>query len=564
MYKVIFINLDRRFIRRRQMELQLLSQNIPFKRIAGVNSGNITEELHGEIRKNVIARELAHINARDYIINQNDKTNYIIMEDDMVICDDFINKLGNITNCMLFSGMKAYVIDRSYALLLNNRLIGLDYNNIDLFSNNNNDGDVSCDNLTVYDNFEFIKGRDSYGNDIVWEKGKTERELIDIANSYDYCMAFNSYGFMKYKLDYLDRFVYLSDHEIGIYIKRNNPLTKSYYDFVKNKDAYDNYLLKNNESDAQTHSILKELIISNLPKINNLKKEITDLINLDDISDPNGISIVMTTHDRVTQTLFTLDTIAKYAVNRNIQVILIDDSDELIDKSILDKYPFLISYVTLQSKSWINPCINYAIGFNVIKYDNVIIQNAEVCHIGDVIGHVMDNLQNNQYMVFDVACTPDITYNEPLYKLDSHDYKTTYLHVLQNNYNWYQHHLEINKKYHFMTAIKRQDLVRIGGFDYDYAYGACFDDTDFIYQIENYHKLDIKIIKHYKYNLMGIHLFHEKSKDNKAYTNDQMIINKYLFQLKCKYHQLYGKPIKLYELDEQHARSVFEHMQNHF
>lgn len=563
MYKVIFINLKRRFVRRRQMELQLLRQNIPFKRIAGVESSNIDKALDNEIRKNVIARKLAHIKAREYIIKKNDKINYIVLEDDVTICDNFIEKLDNVTNKMLFYDMKAYVIDKAYAMLLNNKLCELEHN-IMPFCVTNNHGDVSCDSLTIYDDYEFVKGKDSYGNDIIWEKGRTERELIDIANTYDYCVAFNSYGFMKYKLEYFDRFVNLSDNNFGIYIKRSHPLNKSYHEFVANDDAYDNFLLKSNNSDPMSSEIIKESIVGNISKITNLKQEIDELINLDDISNPNGISIVMTTHDRVTQTLFTLDTIEKYSKDRNIQVILIDDSKELIDKSILDKYSFLISYVTLQAKSWTNPCVNYAIGFNVIQYDNVIIQNAEVCHIGDVIGYVMDNLQNNQYLVFDVACTPDITYNEPLYNLDSHDYMTTYMHVLQNNYNWYQHHLELNKKYHFMTAIKKVDLKRIGGFDYDYAFGACFDDTDFIYQIENQYKLDIKLVKHYKSRVMGIHLFHEKSSDNNAYTTDHMLINKYLFQLKCKYHKMYGSPVKLYELDVNNIRCLLSHMQDNF
>ena len=563
--KVIFINLEKRVLRRRKMELQLLKQNIPFKRISGVNSDLVTTSLNGEYRRNVIARELAHINARNYILRKEDNIKYIILEDDVVICDNFVDKLTNITNKMLFIGMKAYTVDKKHALLLNHNMITLDLEPLlDTCMTSVGSGDVSCDSLLISDNYTFVKSRDSYGMDIVWIQGKSERELIELADSYDYCVAFNSYGFLKYKLDYLDRFVYFNEDSGGIYIKKNHPLAKSYYEFVKNKDKYDNFLLKHNDSNDITKDIIVQRILAKLPEIRLIKQDVDNLQNFKHISDPNGISIVMTTHDRITQTLFTLDTIKQYSSGRNVQVILIDDSEELINQDILNSYPYSIDYVTLKSKKWTNPCVNYAIGFNIIRYDNVIIQNAEVCHIGDIIGYVLGNLHENNYLVFDVACTPDITYNKPLYDLEDKSYDNVYLHVLENNYNWYQHHLEINKKYHFLTAIKKQDLLRIGGFDYDYSFGACFDDTDFIYQIEEYYKFDIKIVKHNKNKIMGIHLFHEKSKSNNAYTNDHMLINKYLFQMKCKYHQMYGKWLRLYELDDNNANCVLQHMNKLF
>lgn len=545
------------------MELQLIKQNIPFKRISGVVSDLVTESLNGEYRKNVIARELAHIKARNYILGKPDDIKYIILEDDVIICDNFVDKLGNITNKMIFNGMKAYTVDKKHALLLNHNMITLELEEILDSCLLHGSGDVSCDSLLITDEYTFVKGRDSYGMDIVWVHDKGERELIDLANNCEYCVAFNSYGFMKYKIDYLDRFIYFTDNSGGIYIKKNHPLAKSYYEFILNNDKYDNFLLKENDSNDITRDIIVQRILNKLPEIKALKTDVEKLQNFNNISDQNGVSIVMTTHDRVTQTLFTLDTINKHVNGRNVQVILIDDSDDAISQDILNAYPFCIDYITLKKK-WVNPCINYAIGFNIIRYDNVIIQNAEVCHIGDIIGYVLDNLHDNNYLVFDVACTPDITFNKPLYDLESHDYDNVYLHVLENNYNWYQHHLEINKKYHFLTAIKKQDLLRIGGFDYDYSFGACFDDTDFIYQIEEYYKLNIQLVKHNKNKLMGIHLFHEKSKSNHAYTNDHMLINKYLFQLKCKYHKMYGKWLRLYELDDNIANCIIQHMDKLF
>ena len=81
-----------------------------------------------------------------------------------------------------------------------------------------------------------------------------------------------------------------------------------------------------------------------------------------------------------------------------------DDSDvDPIIKEELEKYSFYIDFISIkrQNKNWINPCVNYNIGFEFIKGSKVIIQNSEVCHIGDVLIFIDNNLKQNEYLVFD-------------------------------------------------------------------------------------------------------------------------------------------------------------------
>jgi glycosyltransferase involved in cell wall biosynthesis len=94
----------------------------------------------------------------------------------------------------------------------------------------------------------------------------------------------------------------------------------------------------------------------------------------------------MTACNRSKQTYFTLQTIQNSS-HKAIQIILVDDSDsDPIAKEELEKYPFYIDFISIkmQNKKWVNPVVNYNIGFEYIRGSKVVIQNAEVCHVGDV------------------------------------------------------------------------------------------------------------------------------------------------------------------------------------
>ena len=232
------------------------------------------------------------------------------------------------------------------------------------------------------------------------------------------------------------------------------------------------------------------------------------------------ISIVMTTHNRKIQTLYTLDSIKKQNIN-NLEVIIVDDSDTinlLIDNDF-NKYNFKIIYITIDNKRkiWENPCVNYNIGFQEINGDLIIIQNAEVCHIGDVINTCINNVNNNNYVVFNVFGLKDNNTNLKLYNNDK---------IISNdNGIWYNHNILKNKNYHFLTSIKKHNLIY---FDYDFLLGQCFDDDMYIYDIINRKKLEILNIK--MDDVLGIHQWHESFKMDKI----KYCFNSTIFKLKTE------------------------------
>ena len=97
--------------------------------------------------------------------------------------------------------------------------------------------------------------------------------------------------------------------------------------------------------------------------------------------------------------------------------------------------------------------------------------------------------------------------------------------------NWYNHPTILQKYYHFCSAIYKNNLNIIGGFNKNFKDGFCFDDDEFIYKIKYNLKLNVKIIDP---NIcLVIHQYHQRNYVNFKYNN--------ILQIKWKYNE------KLYE-----------------
>jgi len=233
-----------------------------------------------------------------------------------------------------------------------------------------------------------------------------------------------------------------------------------------------------------------------------------DRYNGDNIIDENTISIVMTSSNRSKQTLFTLSTIEKSKI-KNVQVILVDDSDvDPINMSHFSEnhFSFSIDFIKInrEMKNWHNPGVNYNIAFEFIKGSKIVIQNAEVCHIGDVLQLVSESCHdNNNYYVFDVKAISSYENNEIIYKSSA---DTVDIYNLEIYYDWYQSELN-NRKYHFLCALHRNTFSKIKDFCYDYAFGSSYDDDDFLLKIFS-KNINIVNLFHQHYAVGGIHLYH--------------------------------------------------------
>jgi hypothetical protein len=275
----------------------------------------------------------------------------------------------------------------------------------------------------------------------------------------------------------------------------------------------------------------KDVIFKIKNQVENLDSSLFEhiVINVSPISP--AVSIVMTSSNRSKQTYFTLDTF-KNSSCKNIHVVIVDDStDDPIQKNILEKYPFNIDLIIINrtNKKWHNPLVNYNIGFKFVKGANVIIQNAEVCHVGDVINFVNEYTLDNNYYVFDVNATNSFVSNEQIYKMD-----TSTIDIYNNPElfdTWYQSRTK-NRFFHFLTGMRRNTFDLICNFSYDCTMGTMFDDNDFVLKILS-KNINIVNIFHDTNKIGGIHLFHQlaiNSWDKQKENNDVIFINKkYIF-----------------------------------
>ena len=301
------------------------------------------------------------------------------------------------------------------------------------------------------------------------------------------------------------------------------------------------------------YNSIKNYFVNNFSKIQRSKEMVNSLdtnyfthdkINYkDNITD--YISIVMTTCNRSKQTYFTLDSFSKSQF-KNIQVVIVDDSsDDPILVNHLNKYDFRIDLIKIKNKFWFNPCVNYNFGFKFVEGTKMIIQNAEVCHIGDVINFVETNLQEGQYLVFDVVSLKNNSVNDKLYSLKEEELNSDVLKNFNNGQmSWYQHVKYRNQMYHFLTAITKKDFDEKmhGGFDYDFCLGGAYDDNEFIHRIVHVAKLNPINVSENAFKLFGIHQWHKNSTQGVTWA-----YNEFLFHAKVRCGQ---KGNYIYLVDE--------------
>jgi hypothetical protein len=236
------------------------------------------------------------------------------------------------------------------------------------------------------------------------------------------------------------------------------------------------------------------------------------------------ISIIMTASNRSKQTYFTLQTI-KNSSHKAIQVIIVDDSDvDIITKEELEKYPFYIDFISIkrQNKNWVNPVVNYNIGFKYIQGTKIIIQNAEVCHVGDVLGYMAKKITYNNYYVCDVRAAKSLGANDIIYTSN-----ISTIDIYKNNSLfgiWYQGRERI-VNYHFLSGMTVETFNKIKNFSYDYTMGIAYDDDDFLLKIIA-NQINVVNLFHDEFHFGGIHLWHSRLFNKKIESNKNIFIKK--------------------------------------
>lgn len=173
----------------------------------------------------------------------------------------------------------------------------------------------------------------------------------------------------------------------------------------------------------------------------------------------------------------TLETIHKSSI-KDYEIILIDDASEI--PLVCDEAKII--RIEPKDKWYHNPCIPFNMGFKEATGDIIIIQNPECMHMGDVLKYASENVHNGLYISFGCyAINQDET--RSLAKLKPITIGN-YMFSTKHRNGWYNHPIHRPVGYHFCSAITREDLDKVGGFDERYANGVAFDDDAFIREVK--------------------------------------------------------------------------------
>ena len=178
---------------------------------------------------------------------------------------------------------------------------------------------------------------------------------------------------------------------------------------------------------------------------------------------------------------------------------MVDDGS--VPNQSIDDLPELYSHLDIKiihvkNKWWVNPCIPLNIGFKEAVGDIIIIQNPECFHTGNIIGFVELNMKLNDYMVFGcyaidqqrtqrlLALSPTAPnyFNEAKALLEPKANMACGKAPTPNK--WYQHSVYRPAAFNFCSAIMREDLDDLGGFDERFGKGIAKDDKEFILRIK--------------------------------------------------------------------------------
>lgn len=330
---------------------------------------------------------------------------------------------------------------------------------------------------------------------------------------------------MNYGLDFDWKFYLLVNPDLRMHGITNAISARRHFEqFGKNE----NRLCNKNQSEA--HQFVEERI--RLFRMNHI-----NLFAFD-----KKISIVMTHFNRISQLEQTLQSFAQYVNIYNFEVVVVDDGSDDVQKleNMMCLYMFASLHIILKKdKTWVNPVIAYNKGFECATGDIIIIQNAEIAHVGDVICSTINNISPNKYLVFSVFNSPTFFHNNLLSKMRHTGNEVKFCKycdysllaqsgiycppkVIHKWHGWLSHPIYNRRCFHFLSAVYKKVLTKMGGFDNKFAHGLNYDDDDFIMRmsqsVESIEIVDPSVC-------YGVHQYHLPCSADDSLTN----INKALY-----------------------------------
>jgi glycosyltransferase involved in cell wall biosynthesis len=251
------------------------------------------------------------------------------------------------------------------------------------------------------------------------------------------------------------------------------------------------------------------------------------------------VSIVMTYFERKNQLI---NTIKSFSMNgyEGVEVIIVDDAsvEQLVTAEELacfaPKLDIRVIRVDPSKKKYFNSCIPFNLGFAEARGRLIIIQNPECIHVGDVVSYCRRNLDDSRYLSFgcfsiDKKAMMQISNREKFDRSFLEKYISQVKAVnIDGENGWYNHSVFRPVAYHFTSALTKNSLDLLKGFDTRYAYGIRYDDNEFLERIRR-SRMNIEIID----DVTVLHQWHYAMPTNQK-IDELYARNRYLFKLVTK------------------------------
>ena len=207
------------------------------------------------------------------------------------------------------------------------------------------------------------------------------------------------------------------------------------------------------------------------------------------------VSIVAAYYNRKDLLENTIRSIVSSQHYKEAELVVVDDGSDPHHRleDLVEESPLHMNLIRIEpeEKKYTNPCIPFNRGFKEARGEIVIIQNPECFHVGDIIGEVLKEITDDNYLSFAAYSlgeeeTKGIATEKDI-ELFGEASRTG------GGRGWYNHSIINPRPYHFLSAISRKNLEELGGFDERYAEGIGFDDDELLHRIKQ-KGLDVKIV----------------------------------------------------------------------
>jgi GT2 family glycosyltransferase len=206
------------------------------------------------------------------------------------------------------------------------------------------------------------------------------------------------------------------------------------------------------------------------------------------------ISIVTSYYNRKNLFYRTLKSITKSKF-KDIEMIAVDDGSlpEHRIEEFVDEFPFLkVIRIDPENKWYVNCCIPFNRAIREAKGDIIVLQNPECFHVGDVLTYIHEHINEANYIsVSTYGLDKETTEVIDELKDDFIMSMPQRPYMGYRTLGWYNHSIYRPEGWHFCSAMTRNNMARLNGFDERYATGVACDDSEFIIRIK---RLGLKII----------------------------------------------------------------------